>query len=159
MGQDSLRSVAHDVLLSQGRAAALAFLCEHMTLVDALSEVEKRHYPEPGDVLSCSWGYDQTNVDWYQVIRATPSSIWIRKIRAEFVGGTQGTDYVVGIKDAFIPDEEDGGKRERRYLAESGAVRRWHKTSDGYGCSIESYSSAYLWYGKPLYQTAWGYGH
>ena len=27
----------------------------------------------PGDIFYCSWGYDQTNVDYYQVVRVTNS--------------------------------------------------------------------------------------
>ena len=33
-----------------------------------------------GDVLYTSWGYDQTNVDWYQVTKVKGKSIWLRKI-------------------------------------------------------------------------------
>ena len=33
-----------------------------------------------GDVLYNSWGYDQTNVDWYQVTKVKGKSIWLREI-------------------------------------------------------------------------------
>lgn len=33
-----------------------------------------------GDVIYNSWGYDQTNVDWYQVIEVLPRSIRIREV-------------------------------------------------------------------------------
>jgi hypothetical protein len=35
-----------------------------------------------GDVVYNSWGYDQTNVDYYQVTRVTKGCIWIRRIAA-----------------------------------------------------------------------------
>jgi hypothetical protein len=33
-----------------------------------------------GDVLYYSWGYDQTNIDWFQVTRVSAASVWIRPI-------------------------------------------------------------------------------
>lgn len=33
-----------------------------------------------GEVLYDSWGYDQTNVDWYQVTRVKGKSIWLRRV-------------------------------------------------------------------------------
>ena len=32
---------------------------------------------EPGAILYSSWGYDQTNIDFYMVTRTTKSSAWI----------------------------------------------------------------------------------
>ena len=32
---------------------------------------------EPGAILCCSWGYEQTNIDYYMVTRTTKSSAWI----------------------------------------------------------------------------------
>ena len=36
-----------------------------------------------GDVLVCSWGYDQTNIDFYQVIGLTKSGKSVRLIAIE----------------------------------------------------------------------------
>ncbi len=33
-----------------------------------------------GDILYNSWGYDQTNVDWYVVVRVSPKSVFLRSI-------------------------------------------------------------------------------
>jgi hypothetical protein len=38
-----------------------------------------------GDVLYNSWGYDQTNVDFYQVVQVLPRSIRVRKIAKDYV--------------------------------------------------------------------------
>jgi|TARA_R110000824_G_scaffold32908_3_gene106104 hypothetical protein len=35
---------------------------------------------EVGSVLYNSWGYDQTNVDWYEVVRVSKRSIWVTGI-------------------------------------------------------------------------------
>lgn len=45
-----------------------------------------RHTLQVGDVLVCSWGYDQTNVDWYEVTaRIGSTMVEVRKIAAESV--------------------------------------------------------------------------
>lgn len=40
----------------------------------------KQHIFKTGDILHHSWGYDQTNADFYQVIRVSDKSIWIAQI-------------------------------------------------------------------------------
>ena len=36
-----------------------------------------------GDIFVCSWGYDQTNVDFYQVVKRTPKTVTVRQVAAE----------------------------------------------------------------------------
>jgi len=57
-----------------------------------------------GDIFYTSWGYDQTNVDMYQVIEKKPSSVVVREIALETVPGTEGfmSSDVRPIKDHFI---------------------------------------------------------
>lgn len=43
-----------------------------------------------GDVLSYSWGYDQTNVEFFEVVRATPKSAWLRPIAGSMPEGETG---------------------------------------------------------------------
>jgi hypothetical protein len=37
-----------------------------------------------------SWGYDQTNVNYFQVTRVSAKGVWVREIGCESVPGTQG---------------------------------------------------------------------
>ena len=37
------------------------------------------------DVLVSRWGYDQTNVDFYQVTRCTPATVWLAEIDQDTV--------------------------------------------------------------------------
>lgn len=39
-----------------------------------------RHGYKPGDILYSSWGYDQTNIDFYQVIATTEKTITFREV-------------------------------------------------------------------------------
>ncbi len=51
-----------------------------------------RHSLQVGDVLRSMWGYDQTNVDYYQVTRTTAKCAWIRPIGRDssLTGDMQG---------------------------------------------------------------------
>ncbi len=52
---------------------------------------------EVGSVLTYSWGYDQTNVDAFQVTRATTASVWIRPI------ALRQTEGLTGMSDSCAP--------------------------------------------------------
>lgn len=49
-----------------------------------------RHDYKPGDVLSAVWGYEQTNVDYYEVTAITPGTVTVRKIASEKNGNMSG---------------------------------------------------------------------
>lgn len=38
-----------------------------------------------GQILESMWGYDQTNVDFYEVIKVTHATVVVRKLRTEAV--------------------------------------------------------------------------
>lgn len=63
---------------------------------------------EVGDVFESSWGYDQTNVDYYEVVGFTPSgkSVKLRKIGAIGVPGSDGfmSRRVVANPGSFNPN-------------------------------------------------------
>lgn len=44
---------------------------------EALGEVDESNV---GKILVSTWGYDQTNVDFFKVVRETPSSVWLQRI-------------------------------------------------------------------------------
>lgn len=48
---------------------------------------------QPGQILSTSWGYDQTNVEWFEVIKVKGHYAWIRELCASVTeeGFMQGT--------------------------------------------------------------------
>ena len=47
------------------------------------------HTVEVGDIFGASWGYDQTNVDFYKVVRVSAKSVWVVRIGAKVVPGTE----------------------------------------------------------------------
>lgn len=114
---------------------------------------------QPGDFFHESWGYDQTNADFYQVTRISASgkTVWLRHVATGLVDadGCGGTK-VAPLADTF--DWPDGqGSR-------SGELKRRLRSYDhGNGTTwcvtMTSYSTATRWDCKPAYETASGYGH
>lgn len=39
--------------------------------------------PQPGDIYRTSWGYDQTNVEFFEVVKRTASTVTLRRIAAK----------------------------------------------------------------------------
>lgn len=60
-----------------------------------------------GDILHTSWGYDQTNVSFFEVTRiVSGKSVGVRKIRSEMVEATGPfSSSVRGVRGAFIGEE------------------------------------------------------
>ncbi len=94
-----------------------------------------------GDILHYSWGYDQTNAEFFQVVSITQKSATIRRISSAHAGATShDSENVVAIKDAFLDGERGEPMRKRSY---------------GGGLGME-FGSATLWSGKPVHNS-WGH--
>ena len=59
-----------------------------------------------GDIFVDSWGYDQTNVDFYLVTKKLKASIKIVKIGSKVVATSIGSEMVVPVPDAVIGEEK-----------------------------------------------------
>lgn len=101
------------------------------------------HSLKVGDVLSSSWGYDQTNVDFYQVVEV-PSKCFVivREISGYSVSDNGPSVRVKPSKDAFKSEP-------KRY-----------KSSKSNTISVASYASAYQTdWNESHHETGYGYGH
>jgi len=103
------------------------------------------HGLQIGDILVSSWGYDQTNVDYYQVTRLYGKAIGIREIGKKYLSSDgSGSDKVAPDQGAFVGPEMKKIPR------------------GGYGgasVKINSFASAHKWDGQPDRQTSSGWGH
>ena len=54
------------------------------------------HSFKVGDIVTNSWGYDQTNVDWYIVKRTSKAYVWLKPVHAQLM-----TDEGVGPMSGF----------------------------------------------------------
>lgn len=73
-----------------------------------------------GDILTCSWGYDQTNVDAYEVVDLKGKHIMLRRIRTAEEATSSMTGRVVPQSGEFI------GDRVTRHLAQPHGVKVGH---------------------------------
>jgi len=94
------------------------------------------HTLKAGDIVHHSWGWEQTQCDYYQVVSATPHTVNLRAIASETVPGSiyeHGmAELRTAVKDAFCGDEF------RVHVNGNNAVGLEH-------------GSAGLWDGKPDY--------
>jgi hypothetical protein len=112
---------------------------------EAKEKADFAHSYVAGDILYSSWGYDQTNVDWYQVVKTTAKSISVRKLAAKVVPHGRGSDHSSPIKGKFV------GKAT--------GMKRVRVASDGKGSIKVGHTSAYGWDGRPKHQTDAYSGH
>ena len=57
-----------------------------------------------GMIFCNSWGYEQTNVDYYQVTRVTPRGVYVRPIGSKSVVNS-GVSH--GMADSVVPDKDN----------------------------------------------------
>ena len=103
-----------------------------------------------GDILYSSWGYDQTNIDYYVVTKVLSlDTVEIAEVGEKIVrSDNYGSDYVV-------PDVSRKGKTMKKRVTYYG----YSKGDVNISIRIDSVQTAWVWNGKPLSQTAFGYGH
>ena len=97
-----------------------------------------------GDIFVSSWGYDQTNVDFYQVVKVGPAMIALREIAKKVSRRAGDTDYVTPVANRFT-----GPVLTKKLLDWEG--RAYVK--------LTSYSRAYKWDGREMSQTGGSGGH
>lgn len=101
---------------------------------------------EVGQILACSWGYEQTNVDFYVVKKAAVVGQFtqLAKIAGEIVPG-EGCSPMAGYTKAAQPVVELAGREVlRKKVKAGGAVK------------LTSYSHAYPWDGRAKYVSWYG---
>lgn len=98
---------------------------------------EPQHNIKKGDIFYHSWGYEQTNIDYYQVIKTTKKTISLIRIKgsAEEYNNSGMTGSVIPIKDNFVDDE---------------TIRKTPYLLDGKWCISFEYGAGSQWDGEPM---------
>jgi len=97
-----------------------------------------------GDILVSSWGYDQTNIDYYQVLAVKNKTIKIREIGYATMECTNWEQHLVTPgKDQFVKDSPE----LTRLVQPSG--------TEAYSIKINECSYAWPWDGKPDHKTSY----
>lgn len=99
-----------------------------------------------GDILKYSWCYDQTNVEFFEVTRATAKSVYLRAIAGQLVNGEEG--FMCGRS---VPVQPTVPASHSSVTLKG--PKRVCSSSSGEFVSMP-YSVARVWDGKPCY-TSW----
>lgn len=108
-----------------------------------------------GDIFYTSWGYDQTNVEFFQVVRVSKASVWVQETGQERIySDSSNGDYWKTVSD------RKPLVRELRIWEKPGEYEKvtapitCHRIRYTYSATpafnIGSYKSAWLWDGKPV---------
>jgi hypothetical protein len=92
---------------------------------------------KPGDVWASSWGYDQTNVDFYRVIRTTKTMVVL-----EAIAKTVREDKKLAMQGTAMPVLDSGTGRED-------CRRKVHSYDGSPVIEINSFICASPWDGSP----------
>lgn len=117
-------------------------------LQEAHEAVEATPQVEVGSIFECSWGYDQTNVDFYLVVGLTKSG---KSVRVQRIGSrTVDAHGPGGNRVVPNPEHVRGEVRTKRLRASS--YHHW-------AFAARSFADAYLWDGQAQYETDSVFGH
>lgn len=110
-----------------------------------------QHNLKPGDIFYSSWGYDQTNIDFYEITAVKGKNVIIRQIESKVVEGAGGpSERVVPVPGHFVG--EPMLKRPQGLGGPGSSLGRVY-------IKVHSFANAYPWDGHPLHQTGAAYGH
>lgn len=143
-----------------------------MSQVLEAKKIESMADIEIGHILVDSWGYDQTNIDYYKVIRKTAAMVEIRAIGQKYVeSASDMSEYVMPdpenelFETDFLKREEAEAKGyqllddwEGEYVRAKFPAISKHKAQFRNGklyVRINSFSSASSWDGKKDFQSHW----
>lgn len=122
-----------------GKCVSCEGSINHFMGIDLCSECLKpssnRRAAKLGDVFSYSWGYDQTNVNFYQVVALTSKSVKLREIKQNVTEDGFMCGKTVPLLSEFKENESVFTKRVYLY--------------DGVPHVRMNYGSCELWNGKP----------
>lgn len=117
------------------------------TAVAAASEKKSKYGIKAGDVLTDSWGYEQTNVEFYLVTKIISSC----KIEIVELGHIQ-TETNSSMSGYVVPDYDN---RIGEPVVKMVAQDSYEKRTGGWHVKISSCISLTAWNGEPEFQSSW----
>lgn len=103
------------------------------------------------DIFYSSWGYDQTNISFYKVVKKTAKTCTLLEVESEVVTEDgYRNDYTTAVIPTDVP-----------YKHGDGPVVRLIKpcNRNGFYFKVSRCQHAYRWDGNPKRETTFGYGH
>lgn len=125
-----------------------------------------------GTILSSSWGYDQTNICYYEVVKATRTQVTLQELAHWTVDTTGYSDSVYPamgdtderFKKSWVHFDAAGNLLDppvQRIEAKTRKVHTWTDRNGEvhYSVRMSSYEHASVWTGGARHQTGAMYGH
>jgi hypothetical protein len=122
------------------RTAHVEAFCESLQRQAAVKAERRQAFATPhtlkvGDVVVNSWGWEQTNIDFYEVVKTSANYVWLLPLSAEEV---EQTGFMQGKK---MP-------RPGQHLAEVPTKHRVYHRDTGASVNFK-HGCGYLWDGTP----------
>jgi hypothetical protein len=120
-----------------------------------LSPIQPETAPTPvkvGDFFYSSWGYDQTNVDFYEVLSLSASGK-TAKVRQVATFAVSETANGSSVRVAPIP----GSVHPYETKTLTKRIKAGYQGRPSF--YVASYATAYLWDCTPKHETGTGWGH
>lgn len=118
------------------------------------------HGVKVGDIFVASWGYEQTNLNWYQVTKLVGKTmVEIREI-ADVVTSTPHFTYYekAAIAGQFVEKSHLNNYQNNEPVRKRVSVNTWGDRKS-VSINVFGFANAYPWDGKPKYETNSQFGH
>jgi len=115
------------------------------------------HSVQVGDIYRTCWGYDQTNVEFFEVVEVNGKYALLREIAAESISNGHGQDTLMPLSGAFLTPRykgDDRGLPIRRLIQPHGIKIDDVRTARAWGKRV-----AGVVIGQPATATSSGWGH
>jgi len=113
-------------------------------VINKRERVKQPHTFKVGDFICCSWGYDQTNIDFYMITEiVSDRSVRLAKVKSKVYESEETYDLVV-------PTNEIIGKTQLKKVGRN-TLNEYVKFS--------SFEYGFKWSGQPKHKTNSLYGH
>lgn len=110
---------------------------------EAAKSIKASQYFKLGDIIVNTWGWEQSNVDYYKIIGLTDKCIRVRSIGSKI---EEKSIYSHGMACNVLPDPEKEGDKE--YLLK---LKPSHDLKSIYICNPERYYYFHKWDGRSNY--------
>ncbi len=148
IAREAYRQAQHAKRSAAAKKAAATRAARRAEEMEAAKGIEP---VKAGDVFVCSWGYDQTNIDFYEVVTVSSTGK-----TGEIVAIGQNVDPAGSGSDRVTPNRTRRGEKRRRVTF---GTTVWSRGDVRWYFNVTSFSTAFRWNGDQHHQTAHGWGH
>lgn len=111
---------------------------------------------EVGGYAYYSWGYGQTNIDWFKVVKRNDKSVWLESVKGvrSYDGDMHGQSVPSDEVETYIVGLEEVDGQWRNKFEQLKMRKKIHAGYKG-ECASGDYGNIYPWDGKPKFFSEW----